>query len=284
MKYDELKVIAKSMRKNILTMIYKANSGHPGGSLSAVEILTYLYFREMNIESPTDENRDRFVLSKGHGSPVLFAVLMEKGFISKDLIPTFRQVDSKLQGHPDMKKLPDAGVEASTGSLGQGLSIANGMALAFKLDNKPNRVFALLGDGELNEGMIWEAAMLSNHYKLDNLTAILDHNGLQIDGKNEDVMTIEPIDEKFKAFGWHVINVDGHSYEALENAFEERKTIKGKPAIIIANTTKGKGCSFMEDQAGWHGKAPNDEEYCKAMEEIGNIGDGTNGLGGGLNG
>ena len=266
MKYNELKVIAKSMRKNILTMIYKAKSGHPGGSLSAVEILTYLYYKEMNIDSPTDENRDRFVLSKGHGAPVLYAVLMEKGFVSKDLIPTLRQINSRLQGHPDMKKL--AGVEASTGSLGQGLSIANGMALSFKIDKKPNRVFVLLGDGELNEGMIWEAAMLAGHYHLDNLTAVLDHNGLQIDGKNEDVMTIEPIDKKFEAFGWHVIKADGHEFESLEKAFEERKTIKGKPAIIIADTTKGKGCSFMEDQAGWHGKAPNDEEYATAMADL----------------
>lgn len=263
-------------------MIYKAKSGHPGGSLSAVEIMTYLYFKEMKIDSPTDENRDRFVLSKGHGAPVLYAVLMEKGFIDKELIPTLRQVDSKLQGHPDMKKLPRAGVEASTGSLGQGLSIANGMALSFKLDNRPNRVFALLGDGELNEGMIWEAAMLASHYRLDNLTAVLDHNGLQIDGKNEDVMTIMPIDKKFEAFGWHVIKAEGHDFNSLEKAFEERKSIKDRPAIIIADTTKGKGCSFMENQAGWHGKAPNDDEYCKAMEEMGDIGDKIKG--GGLNG
>ena len=282
MKYDELKVIAKSMRKNILTMIYKAQSGHPGGSLSAVEIMTYLYCKEMNIESPADVNRDRFVLSKGHGAPVLYAILMEKGFIGKELIPSLRQVDSRLQGHPDMKKLPSAGVEASTGSLGQGLSIANGMALAFKLDKKTNRVFVLLGDGELNEGMIWEAAMLASHYKLDNLTAVLDHNGLQIDGRNEDVMTIAPIDKKFKAFGWHVIKADGHDFASLEKAFEERKTIKGKPAIIIADTTKGKGCSFMENEAGWHGKAPNDGEFCKAMEEMGDIGDKMEG--GGLHG
>lgn len=280
MKYNELKTIAISMRKNILTMIYDANSGHPGGSLSAVEIMTYLYFKEMKIDSPTDENRDRFVLSKGHGAPVLYAVLMEKGFISKDLIPTLRQVNSKLQGHPDMKKLPQ--VEASTGSLGQGLSIANGMALAFKIDKKPNRVFALLGDGELNEGMIWEAAMLASHYKLDNLTAILDHNGLQIDGRNEDVMTITPIDKKFEAFGWHVITVDGHSFADIERAFEERKTVKGKPVLIIAETVKGKGCSFMEDKYEWHGKAPNEEQFCMAMEEMGDIGDKTNG--GGLNG
>lgn len=267
MNNENLCGIAKNMRKNILTMIHDANSGHPGGSLSAVEILTYLYFKEMNIESPTDDNRDRFVLSKGHGAPVLYSALMEKGFISKDLIGTLRQINSKLQGHPDMKKLP--GIEASTGSLGQGLSIANGMALAFKLDNKKNRVFALLGDGEIQEGMIWEAAMLASHYNLDNMTAIIDHNGLQIDGKNNDVMTVEPIDKKFEAFGWHVIKADGHDFESLEKAFEERKTVTGKPAVIIAETTKGKGCSFMEDKASWHGKAPNDEEYCSAMDELG---------------
>lgn len=267
MNYDELNLIAKNMRKNILTMVHAANSGHPGGSLSAVEILTYLYFKEMNIKSINDEERDRFVLSKGHGAPVLYSALMEKGFISKDLIPTLRQVNSKLQGHPDMKKLD--GVEASTGSLGQGLSIANGMALAFKLDNRNNRVFVLLGDGEIQEGMIWEAAMLANHYKLDNLTAIMDHNGLQIDGRNEDVMSVEPIDKKFESFGWHVIHVDGHDFASIEKAFEERKAIKGKPVLIIAKTIKGKGCSFMEDKASWHGKAPNDDEYCIAMDELG---------------
>lgn len=267
MNNENLCTIAQNMRRNILTMIHDAKSGHPGGSLSAVEIVTYLYFKEMNIESPTDENRDRFVLSKGHGAPVLYSALMEKGFISKDIIGTLRKIDSKLQGHPDMKKLP--GVEASTGSLGQGLAIANGMALAFKLDKKENKVFALLGDGEIQEGMIWEAAMLASHYHLDNITAIIDHNGLQIDGRNNDVMTVEPIDKKFEAFGWHVIKADGHSFESLEKAFNERKQIKNKPAVIIADTTKGKGCSFMEDQAGWHGKAPNDDEYCAAMNELG---------------
>ncbi len=267
MDKEKLCGIALNMRKNILTMIHEAKSGHPGGSLSAVEIVTYLYFKEMNIEDPADENRDRFVLSKGHGAPVLYSVLMEKGFISKDLMGTLRKIDSKLQGHPDMRKLP--GVEASTGSLGQGLSIANGMALAFKLDNKKNRVFALLGDGEMQEGMVWEAAMLASHYKLDNVTAIIDHNGLQIDGRNNDVMTVEPIDKKWEAFGWHVIKIEGHDFDAIERAFEERKTVIGKPVVIIAETTKGKGCSFMEDQASWHGKAPSDEEYCNAMDELG---------------
>lgn len=267
MNHDNLCSIAKNMRRNILTMIHDAKSGHPGGSLSAVEIVTYLYFKEMNIESPTDENRDRFVLSKGHGAPVLYSALMEKGFISKDLIGTLRKINSKLQGHPDMKKL--AGVEASTGSLGQGLAIANGMALAFKLDNKKNRVFTLLGDGELQEGMVWEAAMLASHYHLNNITAIIDHNGLQIDGRNNDVMRVEPLDKKWEAFGWHVIKAEGHNFESLEKAFEERKTITDKPTVIIADTTKGKGCSFMEDQASWHGKAPSDDEYCSAMNELG---------------
>ncbi len=267
MNNENLCVIATNMRRNILTMVHGAKSGHPGGSLSAVEIITYLYFKEMNIEDPKDENRDRFILSKGHGAPVLYSALMEKGFISKDLIGTLRKIDSKLQGHPDMNKIP--GIEASTGSLGQGLAIANGMALAFKLDNKKNRVFALLGDGEIQEGMIWEAAMLAGHYHLDNMTAIVDHNGLQIDGRNSDVMTVEPIDKKFEAFGWYTIKADGNDFESLEKAFEERRTVKDKPVVIIAKTTKGKGCSFMEDQASWHGKAPNDEEYLKAMDELG---------------
>lgn len=267
MDYKELTLIAKRMRKNILDMIYSAKSGHPGGSLSAVEILAYLYFKEMKIESITDENRDFFILSKGHGAPVLYSVLMEKGFLSKDLIGTLRQIDSKLQGHPDMKKVP--GVEASTGSLGQGLAISNGIAVAKKIDNQKNRVFVLLGDGEVQEGMVWEAAMFASHYKLGNLTAILDHNGLQIDGKNEDVMNVEPLDKKWEAFGWHVIKADGHDFNSLEKAFEERKTIKDKPAIIIAETIKGKGVSFMEDKAGWHGKAPNAEEYDIAINEIG---------------
>ena len=267
MNYENLTLIAKNMRRNILTMIHAAASGHPGGSLSAVEIVTYLYFKEMNIESPTDENRDKFILSKGHGAPVLYSALMEKGFISKNLMGTLRQIDSKLQGHPDMRKL--CGVEASTGSLSQGLSISNGIALANKLDKRMSRVFVLLGDGEVQEGMVWEAAMLASHYKLDNLTAILDHNGLQIDGKNDDVMRVEPLDKKWEAFGWHVIKADGHDFNSLEKAFEERKTIKNKPAIIIAETIKGKGVSFMENKAGWHGKAPNDEELAIALNEIG---------------
>jgi len=267
MNYENLNVIAQNMRVNILKMINTANSGHPGGSLSAVEIVTYLYFKEMNIESPTDENRDRFILSKGHAAPVLYSVLAEKGFLDKNLLGTLRQINSKLQGHPDMRKVK--GVEASTGSLGQGLAIANGIALVNKLDKKDSRVFVLLGDGEIQEGMIWEAAMLSSHYNLDNLTAILDHNGLQIDGKNDDVMKVEPLDQKWEAFGWHVIKANGHDFSSLEKAFEERKTIKNKPVIIIAETVKGKGVSFMEDKAGWHGKAPNEDELNIALKEVG---------------
>lgn len=264
----ELKKIATEIRKSIIIQTASAGSGHPGGSLSGVEILTYLYFVEMNIDpkNPKDPDRDRFVLSKGHASPLLYAVLAEKGFISKDELTGFRQIYSNLQGHPDMKKVP--GVEMSTGSLGQGLSVANGMALAAKLDRKNYRVYVLLGDGEIQEGQIWEAAMTAAHYKLDNLTAFLDHNGLQIDGKITEVMSPEPVDEKFKAFGWHVIKIDGHDFNQIEKAVNEAKTIKGKPTIIIAETVKGKGVSFMENEAGWHGTAPNKEQAQKALEEL----------------
>ena len=264
----ELKKIATEIRKSIIIQTASAGSGHPGGSLSGVEILTYLYFVEMNIDpkNPKDPNRDRFVLSKGHASPLLYAVLAEKGFISKDELTGFRQIYSNLQGHPDMKKIP--GVEMSTGSLGQGLSVANGMALAAKLDGKNYRVYVLLGDGEIQEGQIWEAAMTAAHYKLDNLTAFLDHNGLQIDGKITEVMSPEPVDEKFKAFGWHVIKIDGHDFNQIEKAVNEAKTIKGKPTIIIAETVKGKGVSFMENEVGWHGTAPNKEQAQKALEEL----------------
>ncbi|WP_039765086.1 MULTISPECIES: transketolase [unclassified Caldicellulosiruptor] len=264
----ELKKIATEIRKSIIIQTAEAGSGHPGGSLSGVEILTYLYFVEMNIDpkNPKDPNRDRFVLSKGHASPLLYAVLAEKGFISKEELKGFRQIYSNLQGHPDMKKVP--GVEMSTGSLGQGLSVANGMALAGKLDGKNYRVYVLLGDGEIQEGQIWEAAMTAAHYKLDNLTAFLDHNGLQIDGKITEVMSPEPVDEKFRAFGWHVIKIDGHDFNQIEKAVNEAKTIKGKPTIIIAETVKGKGVSFMENEVGWHGTAPNKEQAQKALEEL----------------
>lgn len=265
----ELKEIARSIRVDIINMLEKSQSGHPGGSLSAVEILTALYFKEMRVDTnnPRWEDRDRFVLSKGHGTPVLYGTLAQKGFFPKEELDRFRKIDSVLQGHPDMKNIP--GVDMTTGSLGQGLAAANGMALAGKLDNKDYRVYAMIGDGECQEGLIWEAAMLAAHYKLDNITVFLDHNGLQIDGTNKEIMNIEPIDEKFKAFGWHVLTIDGHSFDEILGAIEEAKITKGKPTIIIARTHKGKGVSFMEDQVGWHGKAPSKEEASKALEELG---------------
>jgi len=267
-KYRELKSMAKQLRIDIIEMLTESKSGHPGGSLSACEILTALYFKEMNIDpkNPDWEDRDRFVLSKGHGAPVLYAALAEKGYFPKEELMHLRKIDSMLQGHPDMKGTK--GVDMSTGSLGQGIAAANGMALAGKLDNKDYRVYALIGDGECQEGIVWEAAMFAAHYKLDNLTVFLDHNGLQIDGRNEDVMNIEPIDEKFKAFGWNVINIDGHNFEEIISAIEEAKNTSGKPTMIIANTVKGKGVSFMEDQAGWHGKAPSKEEAEQALKEL----------------
>lgn len=269
--YEELKSIAKSLRINIIKMLEKSQSGHPGGSLSACEILTALYFKEMDIDpkNPHWEDRDRFVLSKGHGAPVLYAALAERGYFPKEELNSLRKINSMLQGHPDMKGTP--GVDMTTGSLGQGLSAAGGMALAGKIDKKDYRVYALVGDGEVQEGIIWEAAMSAAHYKLDNLTVFMDHNGLQIDGKNEDVMNIEPIDEKFKAFGWHVIKIDGHNFEEIFAALEEAKNTKGKPTMIIASTVKGKGVSFMENQAGWHGKAPSSEQAQQALEELGGV-------------
>lgn len=268
---DKYKDIANKLRIDIIKMLEESKSGHPGGSLSACEILTALYFKEMNIDpaNPHWEDRDRFVLSKGHGAPVLYAALAEKGYFPKEELNNLRKIDSMLQGHPDMKGTP--GVDMTTGSLGQGLAAANGMALAGKLDNKDYKVYALIGDGEAQEGIIWEAAMFAAHYKLDNLIVFLDHNGLQIDGKNEDIMNIEPVDEKFKAFGWHVISIDGHDFEEIFNAIDEAKKVEGKPTIIIAKTIKGKGVSYMEDQVGWHGKAPSKEEAEKAMEELGGV-------------
>lgn len=265
----ELKEIAKKIRVNIIEMLEKSQSGHPGGSLSAVEILTALYFKEMNIkpEEPEWKDRDRFVLSKGHATPVLYGTLAERGFFPKEELDKFRKIDSMLQGHPDMKDTP--GVDMTTGSLGQGLAAANGMAIAGKLDKKDYRVYALIGDGEAQEGMIWEAAMFAAHNSLDNLTVFLDHNGLQIDGKNIDIMNIDPIDEKFASFGWNVITIDGHSFEEIFDAIEKAKDTKNKPTIIIAKTKKGRGVSFMEDQVGWHGKAPSAEEAKMAIEEIG---------------
>ena len=270
-KIDDIKKlseIAKNIRKGIIEAVYSGQSGHPGGSLSIADIMTVLYFYEMNIDpqNPKDENRDRLVLSKGHCAPALYSTLANKGFFGIEELDTLRNIESRLQGHPDMKKIP--GVDMTTGSLGQGLSAANGMALAGKLDNKTYRVYCILGDGEIEEGQIWEAAMASSKYKLDNLCVIVDNNNLQIDGTIEEVMSSYPIDEKFKNFGFQVINIDGHNLKEIIDAFDVAKNIKEKPVCIIAKTTKGKGVSFMENKAEWHGKAPNEEEYQKAMEEL----------------
>ena len=263
----ELQKIANNIRKNILTQIYNAKSGHPGGSLSGVEILTMLYFEEMNIASPDDVNRDRFVLSKGHAAPLLYGVLAEKGFLDKELLPTLRKIGSVLQGHPDMKKVK--GVDISTGSLGLGVSAAVGMALAGKMDKKDYKVYALLGDGEIQEGIVYEAFMSASHFGLDNLTVIIDNNNLQIDGTVDEVMSPYPIDEKLKAFGFNVVNVsDGHDFEKLRKAFENARQTKGKPTAIIAKTVKGKGVSFMQNNVNWHGKAPSREQYEEAMKEL----------------
>ena len=260
---------AKDIRIDIIRQIHSAGSGHPGGSLSAADIITYLYFAEMNIdpENPDKADRDRFVLSKGHAAPALYAALAEKGYFPKETLLTLRQVGSILQGHPDRKKIP--GVDMSTGSLGQGVSAAVGMALANKIDGSSARVYAVLGDGELQEGMVWEAAMAAAHYNLSGLTIFIDHNGLQIDGKNEEVITVAPIEDKFRRFGWDVQTIDGHDFEEIAAAVEKAKTVKDRPQAIIAETVKGKGVSFMEDQAGWHGKAPNDEQAAQAVKELG---------------
>lgn len=265
----ELEQIANEIRIGIIKAVYNGKSGHPGGSLSSADILTVLYFNQMNIDpkKPDSPARDRFVLSKGHASPVLYSTLAEKGYFNKKELVTFRGIDSVLQGHPDMKHVP--GVDMSTGSLGQGLSCANGMAMASKLNKDGNRVYCLVGDGEIEEGQIWEAAMSASHYKLDNLCVIVDNNNLQIDGSIEEVMSSYPINLKFESFGFNVINVDGHNIEELINAFNKAKTLKGRPTAIIAKTVKGKGVSFMENQVGWHGKAPNEEQYKIAMEELG---------------
>lgn len=267
-EYKDLEKISKNVRRNIIDMVYKASSGHPGGALSITDILVALYFKEMNIDGnePKMESRDRLVLSKGHASAGLYATLAEKGFFPKENLNTFRKIDSILQGHPDMKKIP--GVDMTSGSLGQGLSIANGMAISGKLDKKDYRVYVILGDGEIEEGQIWEAAMSASHYKLDNLCVIVDNNNLQIDGEISKVMNSYPIDEKFEKFGFNVINIDGHNFDEIINAFENAKKIKDKPTAIIAKTIKGKGVSFMENQADWHGKAPNDEQYAIAMKEL----------------
>ncbi len=268
MDKSELAEKARNIRMDVLKMVAEAKSGHPGGSLSAADIVTALYFSVMKVDSsrPKWADRDRLVLSKGHASPLLYAVLAEKGFFPKEDLKTFRKIDSRLQGHPDMEKT--RGVDASTGSLGQGLSIANGMALAGRLDKKEYRVFALLGDGELGEGQIWEAAMAAAHYKLDNLTAILDYNGLQIDGFCKDIMCSSPVKEKWEAFGWEVMEIDGHNYDEILTSLGEASKVKRKPTIIIAHTVKGKGVSYMENQVGWHGKAPNEEQLKEALAEL----------------
>ena len=264
----ELMKTANEIRKGIVTALHSAKAGHPGGSLSATEIFTYLYFEEMNVDpkDPKKADRDRFVLSKGHTAPGLYSTLAQKGFFPKEDLVTLRHTGSYLQGHPDMKHIP--GVDMSSGSLGQGISAAVGMAIAGKLDNADYRVYTLLGDGEIQEGQVWEASMLAAHRKLDNLVVIVDNNNLQIDGAITEVNSPYPIDKKFEAFNFHVINIDGNDFDQIDAAFKEAKTVKGQPTAIIAKTVKGKGVSFMEDQVGWHGKAPNDEEYKIAMEEL----------------
>ena len=264
----ELMKTANEVRKGIVTAVHSAKSGHPGGSLSAADIYTYLYFEEMNIDpkDPKKADRDRFVLSKGHTAPGYYSTLAHRGFFPVEDLTTLRKVVSYLQGHPDMKHIP--GVDMSSGSLGQGISAAVGMAISAKLSNDDYRVYTLLGDGEIQEGQVWEASMLAGHRKLDNLVVIVDNNNLQIDGKITDVNSPYPIDKKFEAFNFHVINIDGNDFDQIEAAFKEARKTKGMPTAIIAKTIKGKGVSFMEDQAGWHGKAPNDEQYAQAMEEL----------------
>lgn len=266
----ELKLNANEIRKSIITMVSKAKSGHPGGSLSIADILSVLYFGEMKIDpkNPLDPDRDRFVLSKGHASPAIYATLAERGFFDKEILPTFRAYGSKLQGHPDMRKVP--GVDMSTGSLGQGLSTANGMALAARMSGKNYRTYVILGDGEVQEGQVWEAAMTAAHYKLDSVCAILDNNNLQIDGNCDKVKGIEPLDKKWESFGWNVIKIDGHDFESIICGLNAAKNCKGKPTILIAKTVKGRGVSFMENVCEFHGVAPNAEETEKALNELGN--------------
>ena len=264
---DKLKLMktANEVRKGIVTSVHSAKAGHPGGSLSAADLFTYLYFEELNVDpkDPKKADRDRFVLSKGHTAPGLYAALAEKGFFPKEDLITLRHTGSYLQGHPDMKCIP--GVDMSSGSLGQGVSAAVGMAIAAKISGDDYRVYTLLGDGEIQEGQVWEAAMLASHHKLDNLLVIVDNNNLQIDGEITKVNSPYPIDKKFEAFNFHVINIDGNDFDQIDAAFKEAKSVKGRPTVIIAKTVKGKGVSFMENQAGWHGKAPNDEEFKIAM-------------------
>ncbi|MBQ9297787.1 MAG: transketolase [Clostridia bacterium] len=265
---EDLKNYAKRIRKGIIQAVYYANSGHPGGALSVADILTVLYFKEMNInpKDPNMPNRDRLVLSKGHASAALYSTLAYRGYFEDEELTTFRNINSNLQGHPDKNKVP--GVDMTTGSLGQGLSAANGMAISAKLHNENYRVYCILGDGEIEEGQVWEAAMAAAHYKLDNLCVIVDNNNLQIDGKISDVMNSYPIDKKFESFGFEVMNIDGNDIEEIIKAFEVARNIKGKPTAIIAKTIKGKGVSFMENKASWHGKAPSLEEFNQAINEL----------------
>ena len=265
---NKLELTAYKIRKNAIDAVYSAGSGHPGGSLSISDILSVLYFKEMNVDpkNPDMAERDRFVLSKGHCAPALYGALAEKGYIPKEDLLTLRKTTSYLEGHPDKKKIP--GIDMSSGSLGQGISAANGMALAAKIDNKDYRVYTILGDGEIQEGQVWEAAMFAAHYKLDNLTAFVDYNSLQIDGPITEVMSPEPIADKFKAFGWNVICIDAHDIEAISDAVKEAKATKGKPTVIVAKSVKGKGVSFMENNVSWHGAAPNSEQYEIAAKEL----------------
>ena len=265
---EKLQATAKIIRRGIVDQVYRAGSGHPGGSLSIADILTVLYFHELNIDpkNPKWEDRDRVVLSKGHCAPALYSCLTNRGYFEQEELKDFRTINGRLQGHPDMNKVP--GVDMTTGSLGQGLSSANGMAIAGKLDNKDYRVYCILGDGEIEEGQVWEAAMAASKYKLDNLCVVVDNNNLQIDGTIEEVMSSYPIEEKFKSFGFQIINIDGHDIEEIIKAFDVAKEIKGKPTCIIAKTIKGKGVSYMENKVEWHGKAPNEEQYKLAMEEL----------------
>ena len=269
----ELQKTANEVRKGIITAVHGAKAGHPGGSLSAADLFTYLYFEEMNVDprDPKKADRDRFVLSKGHTAPGLYSTLANRGYFPVEDLPTLRHLGSYLQGHPCMQETP--GVDMSSGSLGQGISAAVGMALAAKMDNKDYRVYTLLGDGEIQEGQVWEASMFAGHRKLDNLVVIVDNNGLQIDGKIDDVCSPYPIDKKFEAFNFHVINIDGNDFDQIDAAFKEARATKGMPTAIICKTVKGKGVSFMENSVGWHGKAPNDEEYAVAMADLTKIGE-----------
>ena len=268
MNNKELEIKAYNIRKNAVTAVYSASSGHPGGSLSSADLMAVLYFDEMNVDpkNPKMEDRDRFVLSKGHCSPALYGTLAEAGFFDKEELKTFRHIDSRLQGHPDMKHIP--GVDMSTGSLGLGISAACGMALSAKAYKKDYRVYALLGDGEIEEGQVWEAAMYAPHYKLDNLCIFVDLNGLQIDGSTAEVMNSSPLDKKFEAFGWNTLTIDGHNYDEIKKALKDARGTKGKPTAVIMKTVKGKGVSYMENSVKWHGVAPNEEEYEKAISEL----------------